>query len=82
MLAAAHKQADVMRLLLAAGADVDAKNDDGSTALMAASHKGDINVVRLLLDAKADVNIRDRDGDFGYENSCFVGTRSCCSSFG
>jgi FOG: Ankyrin repeat len=63
MLAAAHKQADSVRLLLAAGADVNAKNDDGSTALMAASLKGDINVVRMLLDANADVNVRDKDGD-------------------
>jgi serine/threonine-protein phosphatase 6 regulatory ankyrin repeat subunit B len=44
--------------LLAAGADVNAKDKDGVTALMWASQGGHITVVQALLAAKADVNAK------------------------
>jgi ankyrin repeat protein len=54
-----------VRLLLAAGADVDAPGKDASTALMramASEAKGSEEVVALLLDAGADPHRRDHSG--------------------
>jgi len=41
---------------------VNAKNDDGSTALMAAALKGD-DIVQILLSAGADIKVKDKDED-------------------
>jgi ankyrin repeat protein len=46
-------RADVVRVLCAAGADVDARYDD-KTALELAQDCGHADVVRALCDAKAD----------------------------
>ena len=43
---------------LAAGANVNARGDDGGTALHAAAVAGEADAVRLLLAAGADVNAR------------------------
>ncbi len=53
---------EVVRTLLAAQPDVNAKNDTGYTALMNASRVGHVEVVRALLAAQADVNAKDRKG--------------------
>ena len=45
-----------------AGADVDARDDDGWTALMWAAQEGRADAVRLLIGAGADVDIDDDDG--------------------
>ncbi|MDH5726788.1 MAG: ankyrin repeat domain-containing protein, partial [Nitrospira sp.] len=47
-----------VQALLAAGADVNAKMPDGSTALMAASTNDHVVVVQALLAASADVNAK------------------------
>ena len=52
---------NVVRLLLDTGADINAQDTDGNTALTNASHRGNIEIVRLLLDRGADVNIKDED---------------------
>ena len=51
---------DAVRALLAGGADVDAREPDGTTALHWAAHKGDSDAVRLLLAAGADVEAANR----------------------
>ncbi len=56
------EKVDMVRALLAAGADVNAKDKDGFTALMYASGWGNVKVVRALLEAKADVNVKSTDG--------------------
>jgi uncharacterized protein len=56
MAASQSGHAEVVRALLAAGADVNAKKDYGLTALMLASVKNHSDVVRLLLAAGADPN--------------------------
>jgi ankyrin repeat protein len=54
----------IIRLLLAAGAKVDAPEDEGQTALMIAAREGHMDVVRLLLEAGADKSYRAGPGDF------------------
>ena len=56
MYAALYGNADSMKRLLAAGADPNAKNDSGATALMWAVY--DLEKTRLLVDHGADVNAR------------------------
>jgi uncharacterized protein len=48
---------------LIAGADVNAKNANGSTALMLAAQEGHLAVVQSLLAAKADVNLTAGSGN-------------------
>jgi uncharacterized protein len=45
-----------------AGIDVNAKEEDGRTALLIAAEKGDPGMVTLLAENGADVNVSDIDG--------------------
>jgi len=49
-------------LLINHGADVNAKDLRGRSALWFAVENGNIQTVKLLLAAHADVNVRDRQG--------------------
>lgn len=49
MLAVSHGRIDMVRGLLACGADVNIQDDEGSTALMCASEHGHVEIVKLLL---------------------------------
>ena len=60
--AAARRDAQAVRALLRAGADVDQRRADGVTALLWAAHWDDRETVGLLVDAGADVNAAD---DYG-----------------
>jgi ankyrin repeat protein len=48
--------------LIAQGADVNTRTDDGSTALMLAAFKNKSRCLRLLISAGADVNAKDSEG--------------------
>jgi hypothetical protein len=52
--ASMHGNAEAVRLLLAAGADLNGRNGDGSTALHGAVFTGQPTVLRLLLEHGAD----------------------------
>ncbi|MCY4157511.1 MAG: ankyrin repeat domain-containing protein [Gammaproteobacteria bacterium] len=52
----------IVKLLLDAGADVDASTNEGSTALMNTAWHGHEDIARLLIDAGADVDARN---DYG-----------------
>ncbi len=53
---------EVVKLLLAAGADVNAGDVMGMTPLHHAVSEGCLDDVKLLIGAGADVNARDRNG--------------------
>ena len=50
------------RALIDAGADINAKDEAGSTALMVASEYGRTEIVKLLIAAGADVNAKNELG--------------------
>lgn len=54
--------APIVQAFLAKGANVDAADDTGGTALIWAVARGRAETVRLLLDSGAAVNARDADG--------------------
>ncbi len=60
--AAQNGQADKVEALLEAGADANAKDNVGVTALMRAARTGDSDTVQALLDAGAEVNGKDNVG--------------------
>ncbi len=63
MLAACYSTADVCRLLIQAGARVDEKDNNVTTALMAATwNKEHPDVCRVLLDAGASVHAKNKSG--------------------
>ena len=59
MLAAREGDVELARILVAAGADVNAVAGDGKNALALAIFNGNYDVASLLVDSKADVNKAD-----------------------
>jgi len=58
-IAAERGDAAEVRRLIAAGANVNEKDEAGYTALMWAARKGNMEIARALVEARADVNVRD-----------------------
>lgn len=63
MIAAHEGRIDVLKKLLDAGGPVNAKDQLGDTALMAALGSHKVEVVHLLLERGADPNARSLEGD-------------------
>jgi len=57
-----EKALTVAKLLLDAGAAINATNSDGDTALIMTASSGRFDVVRLLLDSKADIQAASKAG--------------------
>jgi ankyrin repeat protein len=55
--AVTHGDVEGVRELIAAGADVNARNRYGQTALMLAAHHGHLQVAEAIVDAGADLNV-------------------------
>lgn len=73
IMAARNGHIQVMKLLLNRGADVNARDDRGRTALMVAAGLSDPGMVRLLLSKGADVSARGNDGYTAWTASEMVG---------
>jgi uncharacterized protein len=72
MFACSGNHSLICQILIDNGADINLLNDDETSALMIASHKGYVNIVEMLLKNNAQVNHQDLDGD----NALFLGIKS------
>ena len=54
---------NTVRALLSAGANVNAQDHKGNTALMAAAAYNNVRAVKVLLDAGADRTIKNKNGE-------------------
>ena len=61
-LAVFRKHTDVMQVLIDAGADIDAQNNEGRSPLHSACKYGTLDVVKMLVRAGAGVRVTDNDG--------------------
>jgi peptidoglycan/LPS O-acetylase OafA/YrhL len=68
-LAALVGDAEMVRLLLAAGADVNQRNTDGSTPLHGAAFLGRDEAARVLLEAGADPNLVNDTGSSALDSA-------------
>ncbi len=68
MYAALYSTVDCMQLLLQKGADPNAKNKLGETAILWCTH--DLQKTKLLLDHKADVNSKTTTGNTAFLAAC------------
>ncbi|TQR31423.1 ankyrin repeat domain-containing protein [Brevibacillus brevis] len=68
LFAAAEGKTDEVKASLAAGAEINAQDDRGRTAAMAATHGNHEETVKVLIEAGADINIQDdrQDNPFLY----------------
>ena len=53
---------DCVKALIEAGADLNAKENDGWTALHLAARNGKLDCVKALIEAGADLNAQKNDG--------------------
>jgi ankyrin repeat protein len=75
VVAVVSKQPEIARLLLARGAQADARHATyyNATALMLAVNNRDIDMAKLLLGAGANVNLTDKAGDSALNWATFYG---------
>lgn len=59
----------LIKRLIHAGVDINARAEGGTTGLMIAAHLGFTDAVRELLHAKADVGAEDDDGDYALRHA-------------
>lgn len=80
-VAAFWDNAEVASALIAAGADVNATDDVGTTPLHDAAANNSTRVAKVLIEAGADVSARDGTGDTPFHFAAFGARRalrSCC----
>lgn len=64
---------EIVRLLLNRGADINAQDEWGRTALMIAADGGYADTVKLLLDWEANVHLRDSNGNTALMRAAWKG---------
>ncbi|XP_077435663.1 M-phase phosphoprotein 8 isoform X4 [Vanacampus margaritifer] len=70
MLAAAGGQDDILRLLIRKGVRVNARQNNGTTALMHAAEKNFVTTVAILLEAGSYVNAQTKLGETALMKAC------------
>lgn len=75
IMAAYMDQVDLVKLLIAHGAEVDAQDISGNTALMGACFKGHLNSVKELLENGADPNKKNENGTTALAFACMFNQR-------
>ena len=72
-----HCQTTCVKLLIQAGADVNVKAEDASTALILAATFDLDSCLDLLIQAGADVNDTNEDGTTPLTSAAFFGSTKC-----
>ncbi len=72
--AEAGDHAAAMRLVATKGANVNAADADGSTAIMYAAANGDLELVRALIKAGADVKLKSQLGTSAITEAAIIGS--------
>lgn len=67
---------EVVRHLLEHGADVNARDDKGRSALLAVAERGNAVVARVLLDKGADVTLKNKEGKTAWRLAAQRGDRT------
>lgn len=75
--AAAEEHSDIVGLLIAAGADIDAQDIAGNTALHHAARWGNTDIAKQLLAAGADANIANDDEETPFTLAVRNGQTEC-----
>lgn len=75
--AAYNGRTDCMKELLEAGANVNAQDGDGRTALIWATSEKYPDSVKVLLGVGADVNVKDKDGNTALMWAALNGLTDC-----
>lgn len=73
MRAALLGEADVVNYLIGKGADVNARDEQGRTALMEAVNAYKQDVISALIDAGADINAGDNRGCTALMRAAYIG---------
>ena len=64
---------EIIKHLIKSGANLNAKDNDGKTALMyAVDGIESLDIVKLLINSGADVNIKDNDGENALDHAYFA----------
>jgi ankyrin repeat protein len=73
--AAINRHVDIVEYLLELGVDVDARNNDGETALLIVTTDldADTDIAKVLINYGANVNTRDSDGLTPLKNATQIG---------
>lgn len=75
MMACSRKEADaIVSLLISKDADVNAKNNNGQTALHFCASKNNLDIARTLLKEKASARIKDKRGQLPLHRAAAIGS--------
>ena len=66
-----------MEGLLQGGVNINARTDDGRTALIEMSQAGNVKLLHMLLELKADMDLQDQQGQTAFHLACLSGKSEC-----
>lgn len=69
----ANGHLEIVKWLVAEGADVHVKTESGRTLLHASSYSGDLQIVQWLIEKGDDVHANDKNGSTPFHTACYCG---------